>query len=113
MNVRKTVYVAGPYSKGSTRDNIITAVNAADELMALGYAPVLPHLSHFWDLLSPKPYEMWMELDFAYVARCHALLRLPGESSGADREVQLALDRGVPVFYSVYELKEAMPPEAA
>jgi len=35
-------------------------------------------------------------------------MRLPGESPGADREVALAAELGIPVFYSVEELVEGM-----
>jgi hypothetical protein len=45
-----------------------------------------------------------MELDFGWVRRCDAVLRLPGASSGADREVALAERLGLPVFGSVDEV---------
>lgn len=46
----------------------------------------------------------WLRVDFEYVRRCDALLRLPGESVGADAEVSEALRIGVPVFYSIDDL---------
>ena len=30
---------------------------------------------------------------------CHAVLRLEGESKGADNDVRLAYERGIPVYY--------------
>jgi hypothetical protein len=48
-----------------------------------------------------------MELDNEWVLRCDALLRLPGESQGADAEVELAKKHGIPVFYSIEELTAA------
>ena len=34
----------------------------------------------------------------------NALLRLPGESSGSDREVAHAQDHGIPVFFDIGDL---------
>ena len=53
---------------------------------------------------SPRPYEDWIRLDKEWVLRCDYLLRLPGESNGADGEVQLAVKNNIPVFYSIMEL---------
>ena len=39
-------------------------------------------------------------MDLAWIERCDALLRMPGESSGADREVEHARAHSVPVFHS-------------
>lgn len=36
-------------------------------------------------------------------------LRLPGESSGADREEEFARKLGIPVFYSISELIKNIP----
>jgi hypothetical protein len=100
------VYVAGPYTKPDPCDNTRNACLVADELLALGFLPFIPHLSHLWHLISPKPYETWMDLDMAWLNRCDVLLRMPGESSGADREVEFAKSLGLPIYYSVQELLE-------
>lgn len=64
--------------------------------------PFVPH-SHFhlWDAEHGHGYEYWMTQCFAWVRRCDALVRLPGESSGADREAALARELGIPVFDGV------------
>jgi len=36
--------------------------------------------------------------------RCDAVLRIPGESLGADEDVRIATERGLPVYYSLDEL---------
>jgi hypothetical protein len=98
--MRKTrVYIAGPYSDGDTIINVRTAVEAADRLLAHGYAPFIPHLTWFWHFMSPKPYEEWMEIDQEWLEACDIVLRLPGQSSGADREQKRASDLGKVVFY--------------
>ena len=98
------VYVAGPYSGGDTLANIARAVFHADWLLSLGYIPFVPHLTGFWHFYHPRKYEEWLAYDMAWLRMCDALLRIPGESPGADREVALAESLGIPVFYSVPEL---------
>lgn len=95
---RAKVYVAGPYTRGDVATNVRKAIEAASSLVDRGFAPFVPHLTHFWHILSPRPYEFWLDLDFEYLRCCDAVLRLPGESSGADREVELAKSLGIPVF---------------
>ena len=95
------VYIAGPYTRGNVAENVVAGIKAADQLMGLGYVPYLPHLSHFWHLLCPHDYETWMKLDFAWLETCQSVLRLPGESPGADRECELAVILGIPVYYSI------------
>jgi hypothetical protein len=100
----KAVYIASPYTKGDVVENVRKSLQAADQLSALGYLPFAPLLSHFWHFLSPHPYEFWTSMDLEWVLRCDCVLRLPGESSGADAEVKLARERGIPIFYSVAAL---------
>jgi len=76
----------------------------ADRLMSLGYCPVASLLSHFQHLCFPRPYEDWMRVDLEMICRCDVLLRLEGESPGADREVAHSLSLGIPVVHSVEEL---------
>lgn len=100
----KTVYIASPYTKGDVAVNVRESFLAADKLVELGFVPFPPLFCHFWHFLSPKTYEIWMMLDREWVLRCDALLRLPGESKGADEEVELALKNNIPVFYSIAQL---------
>ncbi len=104
----KKVYVAGPYTNGDVARNVSLAVQAGAFLLNAGFAPYVPHLSHFMHMHWQQPYETWMRLDFEWVKSCDALLRLPGESSGADREVQLATELGLPIYTSLDDLIAAM-----
>lgn len=106
---RTRVYVAGPYTKGDVVLNVREAVRVSDELLKLGYAPYVPHLSHFWHMLFPHEYQVWLDLDNEWVTCCDVLLRIPGESSGADKEVALAESLGLPVFFSVEKFAEVVP----
>lgn len=97
------VYCAGPYSS-DPEANTYTAIEFADKLLRLGYAPFIPHLSHFWDEQHPHDYEVWIGWCLEWVKVCDAVLRLPGESRGADIETELAYGIDVPVFHSIEDL---------
>lgn len=107
---RKRVYIAGPYSQGEPEANVASAIDAANALLDRNYAPFVPHLTHFWHLQHNRPYEEWMGLDFEWVQACDCLLRLEGPSSGADREVVLATNKGIPVYLSLDTLVACEPP---
>jgi hypothetical protein len=98
------VYVAGPYTKGDVVINVRKAIEAADQLAALGHYPFIPHLSHFWHLVAPHKYLFWIEQDLAWLNKCDALLRLPGESKGADLEVATARKLGLKVYTSIVDI---------
>jgi hypothetical protein len=99
--MREKIYVAGPYTKGDVAENVHNAIKAANQLADLGFAPFVPHLTHFWHLVMQRPYEFWLELDNQFLPHCDALLRIPGESSGADEECSLAQTLGIPVFQDI------------
>ncbi|MFA5307363.1 MAG: DUF4406 domain-containing protein [Candidatus Babeliales bacterium] len=100
----KTVYIASPYTKGDVAVNVRKSLEAADKLLELGFIPYAPLLTHFWHLISPKPVETWYAFDNEWVSRCDCLLRLEGESSGADNEVLLADNLGIPVYFNIHDL---------
>ena len=100
------VYVASAYSLGDKLLNVNKSLEMGDKLIKLGYVPFLPLLTHYQHLLFPQSYEMWMKIDFEMVKRSDMLLRLPGISSGADREVALALKLKIPVAYSLEDLMQ-------
>lgn len=103
----KRVYVAGPYTKGDVEQNVKNAIQAASELADCGFAPFVPHLCHFWHAQRPRDYQSWIDMDLAWVDASDALLRLPGDSAGADGEVKRADEKGIPVFYSLADLLRA------
>lgn len=102
---RAVVYVAGPYTHPDPVSNTRTALEVGTQLLDSGHvAPIVPHLSLFWDLHTPRPYRTWLELDLDLISRCDAVLRIPGSSAGADIEVELAVAENIPVFRSVENL---------
>lgn len=104
------VYVAGPYSKGDTILNVRKAIEAAERLAAAGHTPYIPHLTMLWHLLRPHGDLFWRGYDLEWLRCCDAVLRLPGESVGADGEVHMAKVCGIPVYESVAELPMNVAP---
>lgn len=102
---RIRVYVAGPYTSDPVA-NTEFAIEVGQHLLELGYAPFVPHLTHFWHERFSNDWQTWMELDLPWVAKADIVVRLPGESSGADREVELAGSLGIPVYYWAHEADE-------
>lgn len=119
--------MAGPISKPDTANGLFHNIKQADDamlaLMRAGFAVFNPMLSvycggarydgsgvvgsahrqanaGFRDL----SHQDWLDMDFAWVEVCHAVLRLPGESKGADMETEFATSRGIPVFHSIDDL---------
>jgi hypothetical protein len=103
------IYIAAPYSGGDVAQNIRNAVIAAEEIVFLGHTPYVPHLMHLWHMIQPHPIEFWYRYDFEWLAECDALLRLEGESVGADAEVKFAESMGIPVFHRIDEIPAGQP----
>jgi hypothetical protein len=101
------IYIAGPYTKGDVVQNVRMAILDGDYVARLGHVPFIPHLSHFWHMLVPHEYQFWLDQDMQWLQECDALLRLPGESAGADLEVEWAIAHGLPVFCSVFDIPKA------
>lgn len=123
---RKRVYIAGPISRGDLRENVNQATAAFVELAKAGFAPMCPHWSvyskpAFWFTMGDDPrrylhcegtamgnddmtHADWLGVDLPWVAVSDAVLRLPGESKGADAEVSHAVSLQIPVFTRVSEV---------
>lgn len=100
----RVVYIAAPYSVGNTHANISKVITAAETLVAAKIIPVVPHLHHMWDMISPKPREYWLAIVTTIMLRCDAVLRLPGSCPGCDLEVELARAHNIPVYTDILEL---------
>jgi len=99
------IYLASPYTIGDQALNVKKSIDIADDLIRWGYAPFCPLLVHFQHMVHPHDYETWMKLDLEWLSLCDCLYRLPGESKGADREVEFAKEHNIPVFFSMNKLR--------
>jgi hypothetical protein len=117
---RNYVYIAGPYSGRDLHgnhgfmiieQNILNARAAMKELVQWGYGVFCPHThsAHFEVITPEVDVDYWYELDIHFMLLCNAILRLPGKSSGADREVELCLEWGIPLFSTIPELVSYLP----
>lgn len=94
---RPLVYVAGPIT-GNPFGCVRQATDAFDHLRLYELVPFLPQLSVLHEMVAPRTYEDWLAYDMAMLEHCHGLVRLGGDSPGADREVAAAHDAGMPVL---------------
>ena len=95
------IYLAGPYTlpEGSEEENARRAILVAEELRAAGHYVLCPHAMYpSWERVPPLSWEEVMSQCLAWVTRCDALVRLPGESRGADMEEDLARSAGMTVY---------------
>ncbi len=102
--MRKKIYIAGPYTKGDVAENVAKAISAWYQLWQEGFSPFCPHLSHFLHIQKQLPYENWLSYNLEWLPSCDGILRLPGESAGADRETSEANKLGMPVFSTIEDV---------
>ncbi len=81
--------------------NVYNAIKAGDELAKQGWCPYVPHLTHFWHIISPHKWEFWMMLDEEILKRCDAIYMMKGweDSTGACREHTTAISLGLEIIY--------------
>ena len=98
------IYISGPVTKGDRQHNFDQAADAQRVLLDAGFAPLNPMLTmalpYAWDV----PHDDWVACDLEWVKKADAVLRLPGESPGADTEVAFAVQRGIRVYTDIDEL---------
>ncbi len=99
----RRIYVAGPYTEGDTLTNVKNAIHAGETLFSHGFYPYVPHLNHLWEIYHTHTHEEWLSMDREWLELCDAVVRLPGESKGADIECEWAREKGIPVIGSVDE----------
>lgn len=113
--MRVRVYIAGPY-QGSLMeglDHIRSGIRAATELMLSGYTPYCPFTDwHFYLMLMENEaltVSDFYECSLAWLYMSNAVLVLPGwvKSKGVLAELKIAKEEGIPIFFSIEELKKA------
>jgi hypothetical protein len=116
-----TILVAGPYRSGTDDDpermraNLRALEEAALVLFRAGHLPLigewlaLPLLEAAGSQQIGGP--LWDEIVYPVahrlLARCDAVLRLPGASRGADNDVRIARERGLRIYHRLDEVPGA------
>ncbi len=99
------IFISGPYANPDPVVNTRNAILAGEEVARLGHIPFIPHLNIQWHMICPHEPDFWYQYDLKWLAICDAILRLPGESLGADREIEYALSKRKKIFYGIAELR--------
>jgi hypothetical protein len=108
---RTRIYCAGPMTgSGNPYANLYRGLEAGAVLLDKGYAPYIPHLTAILEMAKgARTRAVWLELDRAFLLTCDALLRLRGESPGAEKEVIWAREAKMEVYYSLDSLIASEP----
>ncbi|MBL7489353.1 DUF4406 domain-containing protein [Frankia sp. AgB1.9] len=112
------ILIAGPYRSGTGDDpeamarNLARLEEAAWPIFRSGHVPMIGE----WVALpvlrgagatgptDPVAEQVMYPTAQRLLQNCDAVLRLPGESTGADQDVQIAQDRGLPVYRRVEDI---------
>jgi hypothetical protein len=126
MNRPLLILIAGPYRSGTNGDPIAMAANlerlesAALPVFEAGHIPMigewvaLPVLYAAGATVNdPLAAQVLYPTAQRLLQHCDAVLRLPGESTGADQDVATATQLGLPVYYSVDEIPRHTELESA
>lgn len=99
----KVIYVSGRYrgkSETEVFENIVKARGVAVKLWRDGWAVICPHTNSLFmgTRLGDKAF---IEGDLEIVKRCDAIYMLRGweQSRGAKRELEIAIETGLKVYY--------------
>ncbi len=112
------ILIAGPYRSGTNDDparmqaNLRALESAALPIFRLGHIPMIgewvalpllrlagsvkPGDEAYEEILYPVAHRLLM--------KCDAVLRLEGASKGADEDVRIAREKGLPVYFSLEEI---------
>ena len=97
------IYISGPITKGNRNLSFYQASEAHLRLIATNdYSIFNPMLSMAMMANNELTWEQWLANDESFIEVCDMVLRLPGESIGADREVKFAESIGIPVVGPEY-----------
>lgn len=113
-----TILIAGPYRSGTNDDPILMQQNLDrlnDSALALFRAGHIPFIGEWLALPLLKAAgskapgdEIYQEISYPVahrlITKCDAILRLKGESSGADKDVEVAKGLGLPIYYKLEDI---------
>ncbi len=114
----RRIYLAGAYSATSTiaaLDNIRRGIRAATEVLLAGDAPFCPWLDHQFVLALREGEALTASDLFAasleWLKSAEAVVVLPGadNSVGAQKEIKIAEERGIPVYTLAEWLENKKP----
>ncbi|MCH1866345.1 DUF4406 domain-containing protein [Nocardioides sp. CFH 31398] len=123
MSKPPMILIAGPYRSGTDDDPALMAANlaaleaAAWPLFAAGHVPMigewvaLPVLASAGatGVTDPLAEQVMYPTAQRLLQHCDGVLRLPGASTGADQDVAIARERGIPVWFDLADVPGCGP----
>ncbi|WP_231596014.1 DUF4406 domain-containing protein [Sphingobacterium endophyticum] len=114
------ILIAGPYRGGANDDPILIKKNldhlesVALPLFRKGHIPMigewvalpLMHLAGSKEIGDSVWDEIQYPIAHRLLEKCDAVLRLEGESKGADNDVKIARERGLKIYYNLDEIPD-------
>lgn len=115
---RMMILIAGPYRSGTGDDPAKMAANlhrleqASYPIFQAGHVPMIGEwvALPIWHTAGGQTVgdalydEILHPTAGRLIEHCDAILRLPGDSKGADNDVKLAHERGIPVYYDIADV---------
>lgn len=112
------ILIAGPYRSGTgddprkMADNLRRLEQASWPLFEAGHVPMIGEWvalpvwrSAGGTTLGDQLYDrIFYPAAERLLSMCDAVLRLPGDSNGADNDVRIARERGLPVYYRLEDV---------
>lgn len=100
------VYIASPYTNGWQADNVRRQLEAKHILLDNNFVPFAPLENHFSEIYRHRAEGEWFNWDLEWLSVCHILVRIKVTdnennevvSTGADKEVVVAKNLGIPVY---------------
>lgn len=122
-NRRMMILIAGPYRSGTGDDPAKMAANlrylesASAPIFFAGHIPMIGEWVALpvWNAAGGKTVgdrlydEIFHPTAGRLIERCDAIFRLPGASKGADNDVRLARERGIPVYERLEDIPVYVP----
>jgi hypothetical protein len=126
MNSPQLILIAGPYRSGTgddparMADNLARLEQAAWPIFQAGHIPMIGEWVALPVLrsagadgpLDPLAEHVMYPTAERLLEHCDGVLRLPGESTGADQDVAIAQRRGIPVYHDIEEIPGYRAPGA-
>lgn len=113
------IYIAGPYCPHNvslhdaarvTQHNVDKAIEIANALIKKGHYPFVPHLSHYihihYSSTGDFQEEWYYKYDISFLKHWANAFFYLFPSPGADKELKIAKELGLKIFYNLMEVPE-------
>jgi len=104
------IYVAGTYSSDnviSILKNIREGIKISAKILKLGHSPFCPFLDHQFSFYEDFTVEDMYRYSIDWLRISEAIFVMPNSdnSKGTQKEIEIAKEMGIPIFYNLEEIK--------